>query len=203
MSMGQNSEYVDRVVDFYEQNSEDFFTRTVNLDMTALYDQFLPLIPAGGTILDAGCGSGRDTLYFKSLGYKVSAFDASQGLSDLATQVVGFPVRKLSFHKMDYYEEFDGVWCCASLLHLNDEDLKNTFIAIHRAIRFDGLCFQSFKSSEPKSDSRYFNIMNLEGLVNRIKGSGLFQVIEAWESEDVRPDQQSESWANVIVKKIR
>ncbi len=62
---------------YYEQNAEQFFADTVDVDMSVLYARFLESIPAGGYILDAGCGSGRDSKAFASSGYRVAAFDAS------------------------------------------------------------------------------------------------------------------------------
>ncbi|WP_338040958.1 hypothetical protein [Marinomonas algicola] len=66
---------------YYNMYAEDFAENTLSVDMSALYQCFLPLIPLQGHILDAGCGSGRDAKYFQSLGYEVSAFDASSELA--------------------------------------------------------------------------------------------------------------------------
>ena len=63
--------------EFYNINAKDFYERTVSLDIKNLYEPFLERIEKGAHILDAGCGSGRDTKYFLDQGYKVSAFDAS------------------------------------------------------------------------------------------------------------------------------
>ncbi|MGB2065821.1 MAG: methyltransferase domain-containing protein, partial [Marinomonas gallaica] len=61
---------------YYDTFAEDFAKSTLPVDMSALYQRFLPLIPLQGHILDAGCGSGRDAKYFQSIGHKVWAFDA-------------------------------------------------------------------------------------------------------------------------------
>ena len=58
---------------YYEQNAEQFFADTVEVDMSALYARFLESIPAGGSILDAGCGSGRDAKAFALRGYRAAA----------------------------------------------------------------------------------------------------------------------------------
>jgi SAM-dependent methyltransferase len=58
---------------YYEQNAEQFFADTIAVDMSALYARFLASIPAGGSILDAGCGSGRDAKAFALRGYRVAA----------------------------------------------------------------------------------------------------------------------------------
>ena len=76
----------DPTAHYYTENATEFFRETVDVDMTPLYDRFLPLIPAGGHILDAGCGSGRDARYFLDRGYRITAFDASSELAALATE---------------------------------------------------------------------------------------------------------------------
>ncbi|MVE89930.1 SAM-dependent methyltransferase, partial [Vibrio cholerae] len=51
-------------VEFYNQNAQQFFSSTVEVDSTSLLDQFVPYLPQGGLVLDAGCGSGRDSKRF-------------------------------------------------------------------------------------------------------------------------------------------
>lgn len=89
-------------LDYYQQQAEQFYQSTVSVDMTPLYDRFLPRVPTGGHIVDAGCGSGRDSLHFSRLGYKVTAFDASPALVKLAGLHTGLPVAQCRF------EEFEG-----------------------------------------------------------------------------------------------
>ena len=53
-----------QTIDYYNANFEDFISGTLNLDFSSTQDRFLSLLPAGAKILDFGCGSGRDSLYF-------------------------------------------------------------------------------------------------------------------------------------------
>src|SRR5690348_11531546 len=101
--------------EFYRQNARAYAAETLGVDMGTLYEPFLALLPAGGHILDAGCGSGRDAREFKRQGYHVTAIDASPELARLASETTGEPVRVLRFEEMMYEAEFDGVWACASL----------------------------------------------------------------------------------------
>ena len=84
-------------MNYYDINCQDFFDNTVNTDMGQHYDEFLKIIPKNGKILDAGCGSGRDTFNFKSLGYTVTAIDGSKKMCELASEFSGVNVKHIQF----------------------------------------------------------------------------------------------------------
>ena len=83
--------------DYYNDNAQNFYDSTVDVDMTDLYRKFLPVVGAEGRILDLGCGSGRDTKYFVDLGYKVDAIDASKEMVRLASRKTGLEVKHMTF----------------------------------------------------------------------------------------------------------
>jgi SAM-dependent methyltransferase len=89
-------------VDEYSVNAEAYVARTASLDLGSLHDHFLPRIPVGGTILDAGCGSGRDAAAFAALGYQVHAFDQSPEMVRPGKHIR--PRRFLIFHAYDFAE---------------------------------------------------------------------------------------------------
>ena len=94
--------------------------------MSEAYDNFLKLLPDDARILDAGCGSGRDAKKFTELGFAVSAFDASEEMVKHATQYAGIEVQQLRFDQLKYKGEFDGVWACASQLHVRKDEFVST-----------------------------------------------------------------------------
>jgi 2-polyprenyl-3-methyl-5-hydroxy-6-metoxy-1,4-benzoquinol methylase len=53
-----------KTIDYYNNNPQEFYDRTINADMTDRYEKFLRHLPEQANILDAGCGVGRDTKYF-------------------------------------------------------------------------------------------------------------------------------------------
>ncbi len=81
-----------RTLEYYSINASTFFRDTVGVDMSALHDRLLSVIPEGGIVLDAGCGSGRDAKAFKKRGYRIVAFDASSELAAMAGEILGQPV---------------------------------------------------------------------------------------------------------------
>ena len=72
--MKDKSDPTESTLNYYQTNSESFIENTVNVDVNDLYRPFLENIPSTGKILDAGCGSGRDTKFFLEKGFSVVAF---------------------------------------------------------------------------------------------------------------------------------
>src|SRR5262245_33297557 len=104
----------DPTVAYYDAQAEQYALETRTAEMGRLYEPFLKLVPSGGHILDAGCGSGRDALAFRRLGYRVTAFDASPVLCKMAEDLIGQSVSVLRFQEVAFREEFDSIWACAS-----------------------------------------------------------------------------------------
>src|SRR5690606_22260482 len=132
-------------LEYYERNAESYFKATRDADLSALYERFLRRLPKGARILDAGSGSGRDTLAFVRRGYAVSAFDSSAALCELSTRLTGVRTRVLRFQELEGEAEYDGIWACASLLHLSDAELPNAIGRLIRALKPDGVLYMSFK----------------------------------------------------------
>lgn len=112
---------------YYDTNAETFCRDTIAVDMSEHYSKFLVYMPKNGKILDAGCGSGRDTLHFRKLGFETTAFDNSLNVVIFAQQNTGQEILHLSFEELSFEEEFDGIWACASLLHLPSFNLPAAF----------------------------------------------------------------------------
>src|ERR1700710_1289192 len=105
-------------ISYYDRNAALFFADTAHADLSATHARFLAHVPPGGTILDAGCGAGRDALAFRTAGYAVTAIDGSAKMVELACAHSGLPVQHKRFEDIDWQDAFDGIWSCASLLHV-------------------------------------------------------------------------------------
>lgn len=124
-------------IDFYERNADAFYDDTVLTDMTPIYERFLLLVRPRGRILDAGCGSGRDTLAFLQRGYQVAAFDGSREMVERAGALTGIEVRQRMFENLldpPLPEKYEGISCCASLLHAERDTLPSVMGALRRAL---------------------------------------------------------------------
>ena len=130
-----------KTLNYYNQNAQSFSDSTLHVDMSALYAEFLPLIPKHGHILDAGCGSARDAMYFKQQGFTVSAFDASPELAKLASNYLQQAVEVKTFQQLNCTNKYDGIWCCASLLHVPKAELPQVFLKLQNALKPNGVLY--------------------------------------------------------------
>lgn len=189
-------------IDFYNKNASIFFEATASVDMSSLYQRFLSLIPDNRRILDAGCGSGRDAKAFKKLGYDVDAFDASHELAKRATEFSGISVEVLSFAEFDRPPTYDGIWACASLLHLPASELPAALERLWNSLKEGGVIYTSFKlgQSERVKDGRHFT--DIDDIRLRALFDTLSNVahIETWITDDQRSDH-SEQWLNALIQK--
>lgn len=190
-------------MDYYNQNAMDFFNRTVNADMQYCHEKFTKLLKSDAYILDAGCGSGRDSLYFLDHGYKVCSIDASRELCKIAAEYIGQPVECIRFQDLEYDDMFDGVWACASLLHISKQELPEILRRFYRALKQGGVMYASFKFGDREEErlGRFFSNYQLEEIEKMFADTVGFKLIEGFETEDVRPDYAGKPWVNVVVRK--
>ena len=191
-------------IEFYNKNAIVFFEGSVNADMSATYDEFLKQVKPAGKILDAGCGSGRDTKYFLNKGYTVTAFDASNEMVRLSTELTGQKTLKMTFQEINSKEEFDGIWACASLLHISKAEIDDVLNKLVKALKPKGILFASFKYGETESmkEDRLFNSYTEETLKSQFEKHKEFTTIKIWKTQDVRPDRIDEYWVSVICRKV-
>lgn len=187
--------------DYYEDNAKVFFAETVGVDMTPLYEQFLSHVPASALLLDAGCGSGRDARWFLSQGYRIEAFDASPTLAALAESHCGLAVPVLRFQDLDWQVRFDGIWACASLLHVPAAELPDVLWRLAAALKPGGVLYASFKygRGEREHDGRRFTDLDELGLAALLRVVPTLKEIETWTTADRRPGRANECWLNTLL----
>lgn len=164
-------------ITYYNAHAQAFLDETLHVDMTALYGAFLPCLPENAHILDAGCGSGRDSREFLARGYRVTAFDASENLATLAAQAIGHPVAVRTFSQVDECQIYDGIWACASLLHLPQSQIPQALARLWQALKPGGALYLSFKQGDSQREhkGRHFTDATetqLEGWAVSILGVG-------------------------------
>lgn len=195
---------MDPTIKYYDENAITFFENTKDADMKRVYELFLKYLPLGAKILDLGCGSGRDTKYFLQKGYDVVAVDGSIEMVKLSTELTERQTLHLTFDEINFNEEFDGVWACASLLHVPRNKIDSIFKKIYLALKKSGVFYSSYKygNKEEIRNGRFFNNYDKKSFNELLKNHPYFSILEMKITFDVRKGRENEKWLNVVLRKI-
>lgn len=190
-------------VDYYNSNSESFIKDTRNIDMKKNYEVFLANIPDQGLILDAGCGSGRDSLIFQKLGYRVDAFDGSSSMVSEAKKLTGLNIELSTFEDFEFNRFYNGIWACASLLHVRRVNLVSILTRLSEGLISGGVLYSSFKygNNERLNGERYFNDINEHVLKAYVDTVPNISVMQTWVTGNRRTNDNDEKWLNSLLLK--
>lgn len=205
-------------IDWYERNAEEY-ARKINkfpkIDFKQL-NKFASLLPKSCLILDAGCGSGRDTNLFFEKGFNVIGIDLSRNLiAHAKTNYLNCNFEQGDILNLRFPNEyFDAVWAHASLIHFdNIEQFKRSLNELSRVLKdygfihilvrakTDNLKLDSFSSGE----RHYLNFTTdqLKLLLEKSK----FEILELkqYNENDLDPDKrpgEGVEWILAVAKKL-
>ncbi len=190
-------------IDYYNKYAAKVFEDTVDLDTEDVTMEFLALLEEGDTILDMGCGSGRDSLAFYELGYDVTPLDGAEEMCRLAEVHTGLDVLQMTYEEMNFDGAFDGVWAYNALIHIPKAELPQIFSRVAKALEENGIFFLSMRlgDSDGFRGERYFNAFSERELCALLEEDHLFQVEKEWVSRDIRENHPDTRWINVLARK--
>lgn len=198
---------ISKTISYYNENASDFVANTINADMSSIYKIFLAELATNiqaSHILDFGCGSGRDSLYFKKLGATIEALDGSAEICAAASTLLNTQVICQDFLEYRASKQFDAIWACASLLHLNQPQLLDVLKQLALSLRLNGILYVSFKYGHTTAirEGRLFTDMDEDNLIKLVANEPKLKISRLWQSQDVRADKNSTLWLNAIIRKI-
>lgn len=194
----------DRTISYYDKNAADFVNTTQSVDFHEVREVFLSYLPRNEAhILDFGCGSGRDAKAFMEKGCQVTAVDGSEEICKAASEYLGTSVRCMLFQELNEENIYDGIWACASILHLPKQELPGVICKMRNALKESGVIYTSFKYGdfEGERNGRYFTYFTEESfreLLSQIPG---LLTEKLWITGDVREGRGDERWLNVILRR--
>ncbi len=191
--------------DYYEKNHQQYFDATVTVDSSTFLDPLARLLEPGAAILDIGCGSGRDLLWFAKKGFRPTGFEQSKSLAILAQDHSGCPVIQADFHSYDFSKlRFSALVLVGSLVHVSREKFPGLLESICQALIPGGLILISMKegkgvspAKEKDQDGRFFTLWSKEDLEQVFQQLGL--TILSF-SRQVSKICQDDSWLGFVLR---
>ena len=190
---------------YYESNAERYAAETFSADMSEQYQRFLPLLKNGAKILDVGSGSGRDACYFQKQGYQITALEPSKNLCREIRKVFSGEIVCSNIQNYRPTERYDGIWACASLIHLQEGEVLQFFLKIDRYLNDNGIVYISGKNgihTGVSEDGRYF-LEFTEQLIEKILTvNEQLELEQLWYTEDVS-GRKGFRWINIILRMMK
>lgn len=196
-------EETNTTIDYYNSNANQYFSNTVNADMSECCDRFLKYVVPGGRIIDIGAGSGRDIKYFRDRGYNVEGIDASEEMCRLASEYTGVEVQCERIQEWNPQKNYDGIWANASLLHLSFVEIEEFIIRTSDYLTKDGVLYISMKKgiqTGQDSNGRFFTDFSEQKVQQIMEKSTALVVYDSWETSDGMSRERFR-WLNLILKK--
>ncbi len=204
--MAAQERETDPTAAYYSAHAAEYAARTNAIGMSPLYARFEPLLSPGSTILDLGCGGGRDARHFAGLGHQVIAMDPCPELLAEAERSTPSELR----HRIRYMvgsapslplpdSSCSAIWACASLLHLPRHAMPSALVECSRILRQSGVFSVSVKqgSGEGLDGERWFTYWDMSDLTSLIEGAD-FTILHAESIPSV--DGRDSTWLHVVAR---
>lgn len=181
-------DYIKKTIDFYDTSVNEYFNKTINLQNKSWLEKFILYLSPSSKILDVGCAFGRDSKYFSENNFKTYGIDLSTKMIEKAkdfSPLTKFSVMDMMDLKFDS-DFFDGIWCSATLLHLNKKDAKVALKEFKRVLKNDGILYLNLKEGDGEkfiTDERYNNVQKFYSYykiseIKKILNDNKFEIID-------------------------
>lgn len=194
---------INTTIEYFNEKAEKCFNDAFTITERTNQDHFLSYLKPGDRILDFGCGSGRDTAYFREKGLAVDAADGSSEMCRLASEYLHAPVACMEFNELDAENLYDGIWASASIMHLEYEKLKEVFPKMICALKPGGILYVNFKYGENDGflGKRYYTYMKEERFMNLLKDFPQLTAEETGIFGNEHPGQPDFRWLYAYLRK--
>lgn len=177
----------EKTIAFYDTAAERYAKLTDTGAPSESLKAFMALLPAGGNVLDLGCGPARSSVHLRDAGFKPDPVDASVGMIELANKAHDIGARLATFDDIDMADVYDGVWANFSLLHAPHKDLPRYLSAISKALHSKGIFHIAMKIGtgiHRDNIDRLYTYVTLDELQRLLADAG-FEVLGFEEGQEV------------------
>lgn len=195
-------------LEFYNNHAAEYCAGTQNIDMSEAYTRFIAFLPEEAYVLDFGCGSGRDSKYFLSKGYRVTAIDGSSEMCKLASDYIDQEVECMRFDQLSVDSKYDGIWACSSIVHVEKESLPEILRKMVKALKVGGIIYTCFKNGSgfEIKEGKYYNYMTPEEFIGVLKEFvPNAELIDFYDNKTYQGavGKSTSNWINFLVKRIK
>ena len=146
--------------DFYQRHHTVYHERTFHVDPSSFLEPLVRHLKPEDTVLDVGCGSGRDLLWLQKNGYNAAGFERSKGLAALARKYAMCEIIEGDFQTFDFSKrKFDAILLSGALIHIPQARFDSVFDHILKGLGNEGKVLVSLKEGNGSSmgeDGRAF-----------------------------------------------
>lgn len=188
---------------YYTKHASSYIAEVESYDLSNVYPLFLKYLKANASLLDLGAGSGRDSRYFSNLGYTVTSLDANE---TFIKYMQAHQTNRVIHSTMEEYttdEMFDGIWACASLLHIKKKNIKTIIEKYVALLKPSGVFYMCFKEGEHErmSGIRFYNDYTMETLGSLLKSIDHTKVLHLFKTIEEK-ENENQVWINAIIIKL-
>lgn len=192
-----------QTIDFYNTEVDAYIDLIEKQPQDPTLPAFIRKVPAGGLVLDLGCGPGHCAAAMVEQGLRVDAIDASPAMVHLACDTFNLPARQALFTDLDEQQTYDAIWANFSLLHAGDGELPGILAALYTALKANGLFHISMKLGEGSARDklgRYYCYYSQSRLTEMLTAAG-FSIEDTQSGELSGLAGELEPWIAFLARK--
>lgn len=208
-------DYLKMTIETYDQIAQSYVDITRDIRPQLEFEAFCQALLPGGLVLDIGCAWGRDSRSFFERGFSVIGVDLSSEMLKIARQVApGCSFIHADLRSLPLADNCaDGIWCCATLLHLKRAEIIKALLEFKRVLRVSAPCYIQVKKGEgeeivgqsfSQGKQRFFTYFH-EDEIRVICQSAEFRIIDehAYNERDRNgPNSREQEQLCFLIRKI-
>ena len=188
--------------DYYKHHFQVYHDRTVWVNPSSFLNTLTVHLESGNTVVDVGCGSGRDILWLKNRGYDVLGLERSSGLAGLTRTHTGCRIIEADFETYDFAKlSADGLLLIGALVHLPRSKFSKVLKTICRALKKHGFLLITMKQGKgivTDPDGRQFYLWQDEDLRDVFQSQNLAVIDFFRQPSKINPNQ---TWLGYVLQK--
>jgi SAM-dependent methyltransferase len=190
------------VKDYYQENHKKYHEQTAGIDPASFLTPLVRCLTPGSSILDVGCGSGRDMWWLKDRGFRSTGFERASGLAALAREHSGCPVLEGDFEGYDFSGmDVDAILLVGALVHVPHERFSKILSNIVQALNPEGHVLLTLKEGVKTRDGGGDRVFYLwkDGVLRAVFETLHLTVVDF--SRAISKIRKSDVWLGYVLKK--